>query len=146
MKDGLLSVNYNDHMPIDPNGNVDNDRSQRVWMSLIGAPVAGFDTNRDAFLGPYRSYDKPLVVETGKCTNSKTYGDNGCGTMQADLDLAPGETKEILVMLGIGDSKLVGSKTVKEFGSLERAEKEFVALKKSWHSQLETLSVETPDP
>ena len=26
---------------------------------------AGFDTQRDAFLGPYRGWDRPVVVETG---------------------------------------------------------------------------------
>ncbi len=28
-------------------------------------PLAGFDTQRDAFLGPYRSWDRPIAVERG---------------------------------------------------------------------------------
>ena len=30
----------------------------------------GFDTQRDAFLGPYRGWDRPIVVEQGRTTNS----------------------------------------------------------------------------
>ena len=29
-------------------------------------PLAGFDTQREAFLGPYRGWDNPAVVENGR--------------------------------------------------------------------------------
>jgi N,N'-diacetylchitobiose phosphorylase len=144
-RDGLLRIACNPNMPVDPGGNVDKDQSQRTWMALIGAPMAGYDTSRDAFLGPYRSYDRPLAVETGQCTNSHVYGDNACGTMQADLTLQPGESREVLIMLGIGTAETIGQKTVAEFGSLARADAEFARLKESWHAKLGSLTIETPD-
>ncbi len=146
LRNGLLSVENGVHMPLDPHGNVDKDWSRRVWMALYGAPLAGYDTSRAAFLGSYRSYDRPWVVEQGQCTNSNVYGDNACGTLQANLALQPGESREILVMLGIGDSELVGQRTAAEFGSLERSSEEFEKLKASWHAKLDSLVVETPDP
>ena len=76
LRNGLLRVVSNPHMPIDQQGNLDNDHSRRLWMALIGAPLAGYDTSRAAFLGGYRSYDRPLVVEQGQTTNSDVYGDN----------------------------------------------------------------------
>jgi len=145
VRDGLLSVDRNDHMPISAEGRVEHDWSKRNWMALVGAPLAGYDTSRTAFLGSYRSYDRPLAVEMGKCSNSDVYGDNACGSLQADIELKPGESKEILVMLGIGDSGIVGKKTVAEFGSVQRADAELVKLKESWHSKLGSLIVETPD-
>ena len=36
--------------------------------------LAGFDTQRDAFLGPYRGWDKPAAVERGKSFNSVAHG------------------------------------------------------------------------
>jgi N,N'-diacetylchitobiose phosphorylase len=143
---GLLRITSNEHMPIDPGGNVDHDWSRRLWMALVGAPLAGYDTSRAAFLGAYRSYDRPKVVEQGECTNSNVYGDNACGTLQANLILQPGESREMLVLLGIGDSELVGEPTVAKYGSLECATEEFARLKESWHSKLGGLKVETPDP
>jgi cellobiose phosphorylase len=132
-------------MPLATDGNIDGDRSRRLWMALVGAPLAGYDTSRAAFLGGYRSYDRPLVVEQGQCTNSDVYGDNSCGTLQADLTLQPGETREILIMLGIGDATRDGLPAVTQFGSLESAAREFEHLKQNWHSKLVSLTVETPD-
>ena len=64
------------------------------------------------FLGRYRGYHNPLVVEKGHCTNSNAYGDNACGSLQTNLILEPGESRELLVMLGIGDARVVGKNTV----------------------------------
>ncbi len=37
-------------------------------------PLAGFDTQRDAFLGPYRGWDAPIAVETGQSSGSIAHG------------------------------------------------------------------------
>ena len=54
--------------------------------------VAGFDTQRDAFLGPYRGWDRPVVVERGAATNSIAHGWSPCGVHQVDVALAAGES------------------------------------------------------
>lgn len=146
MQDGLLRIAINDNLPNDPDHFVNNDQSRQAWMALRGADLSGFDTDRAAFLGAYRDYRNPLAVERGTCSDSAAYGDNACGVMQARLTLAPGETRELLVMLGIGAAETVGQRTVREYGSVARAEAEFQKLKAHWHSKLGNLSVETPDP
>lgn len=143
--DNMLQVSINDHLPKDETNFQNNDQGRWSWMALAGTEVSGFDTSREAFLGPYRSYDKPLAVEQGKCTNTSAFCDNVCGTLQTDLSLAPGETREFLVMLGVGKAKEVGAQTVAEFGCLKRAEAELAKVKEHWHSKLESLAVETPD-
>jgi len=87
----------------------------------------------------------PLAVEKGQCSNSNAYGDNACGSLQTDLTLLPGESRTLLVMLGIGEARTAGKRTFDEFGSLERAEAELKKLKDSWHARLGSLVVETPD-
>jgi len=114
-------------------------------MALVGAPLAGYDTSLEAFIGLYHSYHNPIVVEKGHCTNSNAYGDNACGSLQTNITLQPGESREILVLLGIGDVSSIGTRTLAEFGSLERAEVEFKKLKQSWHSKLDSMVVDTPD-
>jgi cellobiose phosphorylase len=64
------------------------------------APLAGFDTQRDAFLGPYRGWDRPLAVEQGKTSDSIAHGWQPMGAHHARLELAPGETREVIVLLG----------------------------------------------
>ncbi len=121
------------------------DLAHHCWMALVGTPLAGYDTSREAFVGPYRSYHNPLAVERGNCGASNAYGDNACGSLQANLSLEPGETREILVMLGIGDARTVGRRALAEFGSPERAALELHRLKEFWHARLDSLVVETPD-
>jgi N,N'-diacetylchitobiose phosphorylase len=142
---GILRIAIQDNLTPDHDGFFIHDIARHTWMALVNAPVDGYDTSREAFLGPYRSYHNPLVVERGACTNSNVYGDNACGSLQTNLDLQPGESTELLVMLGIGDAKSIGRDTLAEYGSLGRAKAEFQKLTDSWHARLGNLLVDTPD-
>ncbi|MBN2003196.1 MAG: N,N'-diacetylchitobiose phosphorylase [Anaerolineae bacterium] len=144
-QDKLLRIAIHDNLTPKDEASLMNYRRDQTWMALVGAPLEGYDTSREAFLGLYRSYHNPLAVEQGHCTQSNAYGDNGCGSLQTTLTLQPGESREVLVMLGIGDARVVGKRTVAEFGSLERADDELKKLKDTWHSRLGSLVVETPD-
>ena len=148
--DGLLRIAIQDNLTPDSGsksgeGGVDHDLAMHTWMALAGSDVSGYDTSRDAFLGPYRGYHNPLAVEQGACTNSDAYGDNGCGSLQTEIELQPGESKTILVMLGIGDARTYGRETVAEYGALARCENELSRLKAHWHGKLGSLVVDTPD-
>ena len=119
--------------------------SMSEWMALAGSPVTGFDTSRQSFIGTYGSYKEPAAVVEGCCYNSEAFGDNACGTLQTDIELAPGESKEILVMLGIGAAEEEGKKALAEFGTIERADLEFDKLVKNWHEKLGSFKAVTPD-
>ena len=117
-----------------------------TWMALVGAPLEGYDTSREAFLGRYRGYHNPLAVEQGRCTNSDAYGDNACGSRAGRADPAAG--REPRAAGDAGHRRRAhgpGKRMVAEFGSLERAEEELGKLKESWHSKLGSLVVDTPD-
>lgn len=143
--DDMLRLSIHDNMATNEPV-LKGDRSSHTWMTLIGAPIAGYDTSREAFLGTYGGYHNPQVVVNGECSSSNSYGDNACGTLQANLTLQPGESREILVMMGIGDAHYIGKQTIAEFGSLERAATELQKLKDNWHAKLGSFIAETPDP
>ncbi len=107
------------------------------WLGTIPAAIL-FSAHTAAITIRWRS-------NKGHCTNSNAYGDNACGSLQADLTLQPGESRELLVMLGIGDARSVGRRAVVEYGSLERAGTELQKLQDNWHARLGSLVVETPD-
>jgi cellobiose phosphorylase len=67
-------------------------------------PVRAFDTQRDAFLGPYRGWDRPLALERGQATGSIAHGWAPCGVHQVDLELAPGETRDVVFVLGYAEN------------------------------------------
>ncbi|MFZ3070679.1 MAG: hypothetical protein WA110_06120, partial [Anaerolineaceae bacterium] len=143
--DNLLRVVYHDNLNQAAGVENPGDAAGHVWMGLVGGSLDGFDTSREAFLGTYGSYQNPLALQEGTCSNSQTYGDNACGTLQSNLTLAPGESHELLILLGIGETRRAGKGIMQEFGSLERAEFELQKLKGEWHAKLESLIVKTPD-
>jgi len=146
VQSNLLRVVYHDNLSQSTTIEDPGDLSGQNWMCLVGAPVIGYDTSREAFLGTYGSFQHPESVINGACKNSNAYGDNACGVLQVDLVLQPGESKDLLVLLGIGDAQTIGTQTVAEFGSLERASRELEKLKAHWHAMLDRLEVNTPDP
>ncbi len=130
--------------------------SEELWFGMAGADLAGFDTDRDAFLGSYRTQSAPLAVERGYCSGTETTGDNACSSMQAQLELAPGETRQVIYMMGVGapdaaweDNEGVavrpGREIMAEFGTPSAVERELAALRSKWLDYLSPLQVATPD-
>jgi N,N'-diacetylchitobiose phosphorylase len=144
-RDNLLRIAIQDNLIPETEGFFIHDIARHSWMGLAGSTIDGFDTSREAFIGPYHGYHNPLVVENGQCTNSNVYGDNACGSLQTNLSLQPGESREVMILLGIGDARSTGKKTMAEFGMLERATVELQKLKDHWHEKQGSLVVETPD-
>jgi cellobiose phosphorylase len=122
--------------------------------------LAGFDTQRDAFLGPYRGWDNPAAVERGELFNSVAHGWAPVGSHHIRLSLAPGETREIVFLLGYHEnppedkfappnSQTINKQTVEpiiaKYLAVDNADAAFEALRTYWNDLLRILGVETPD-
>ena len=143
--DNIIDHGTNVHMPSMPEHFEDDGQGRHTFLAIAGASVKGFDTDREVFLGPYRTYTNPIVVKEGKCKNSIAVGDNGCGVLQVDVDLKKGESKELIVLMGIGAANVEGKNAVLEVGKPTKVKKEFKKLKDYWHSRLEGITAKTPD-
>jgi cellobiose phosphorylase len=71
--------------------------------------IAGFDTDRDAFLGLYNGLHEPEVVRTGASKGSIASGWAPIASHQVMVELDPGESRTIVFVLGYvenpGDEK-----------------------------------------
>ncbi|MBN1118370.1 MAG: hypothetical protein JXA77_14260 [Bacteroidales bacterium] len=143
--DGIIDHGTNLHLPPKPEDFEEGGQGRHTFMGIAGAKISGYDTDRKKFIGPYRSYANPLVVEQGECTNSIAVSDNGCGTLQVDIDLEPGEEMQFTVVMGIGEAALEGKTAVAEFSKSGKATEELHKLKKYWHTKLNNFSVQSPD-
>ena len=76
------------------------ERRDHYALYTVNAPVDGFDTSRDAFLGAWRSNANPEVVEKGACTNSHAHGWAPVGVHQINVTLNPGESRSLIYILG----------------------------------------------
>jgi len=106
----------------------------------------GFDSDREAFLGRNRDLSRPLVVERGKPTNTESSRGNSIGSLCHELELAPGEEREIVYILGISDERSEIDSAIATFREPARVEASFTALKADWAEYLDHFTVETPDP
>jgi N,N'-diacetylchitobiose phosphorylase len=145
-EDGIIDHGTNVQIPPRTDDFEDADQGRHTFLALANACVAGFDTDRTAFLGSYGSYAKPQVVDAGACTNSLAAGDNGCGVLQTRLELQPGVTKEFIVLLGVGSAGIEGRRARDEFSDPKAFDAELSKLKAYWHGRLAGFAVETPDP
>jgi N,N'-diacetylchitobiose phosphorylase len=143
---GIIDHGTNVYIPEMPDNFKEKDQGRHTFQAIAGVEISGYDTDREAFLGPYRTYANPLAVESGQCSNSLGYGDNPCGTLQFDIELAPGETKEFAVLLGIGKPETEGVQVKNAYKYLTVTETELEQLCNYWHTKMKGFTAETPDP
>jgi N,N'-diacetylchitobiose phosphorylase len=143
--DSIIDHGTNLHLPPKPDDFEEGGQGRHTFMGIAGAKITGFDTDRKKFIGPYRTYANPLVVEKGICGNSIGVSDNGCGSLQVDLSLEPGETKEFTVVMGVGEAAKEGKKALSYYNNPAKSSEDFVHVRNYWHSKLNNFSVETPD-
>ncbi len=60
----------------------------------------GFDTDRETFIGMYNGFDAPQQVLAGTSGNSVAHGWSPVASHRFDLTLEPGETEELVFVLG----------------------------------------------
>ncbi|NIM93083.1 MAG: glycosyl transferase [Anaerolineales bacterium] len=122
--------------------------------------VAGFDTQREAFLGAYRGWESPAAVEAGQLSNSMASGWQPIGAQHIKIHLDAGQQKEIIFILGYHEnsqdekfdppeSQRLNKRTVKpviaRYVQVEEVERAFQALRTYWDELLDLLQVSTPD-
>ena len=145
VEDGILNVGISTNLPEVPERFEFRDQSRHSFLTLVGATHSGFDTDREAFLGPYRTYSNPLVVERGETTQSLAYGDNACGTLKVELVLEPGETKTFAVLMGVGRGKDAAPKAKAIVPDVVTAKAKLNEVRDYWHSKIGSFSATTPD-
>lgn len=103
-----------------------------------------FDCLRDKFLGLYHTEDNPVAVEKGICSGSFEKGNNHCGSLHKQIELAPGEEIRIVFMLGEGNRE--AGKIIREkYSNFENIDKAYDNLKEFWNKKMQALQIETPN-
>jgi len=76
------------------------DRRNHYAFYSVNAKIDGFDTDRDSFIGLYNGFDRPDVVFEGKPKNSVAHGWSPVASHYLNIELKPGESKELIFILG----------------------------------------------
>ena len=124
------------------NDNFNNPDTERFF-GLNGAPVSSYCGDRDKFVGNYRGYSNPIGILEG-LKNDLNYCGNSCGALQSDIELLPGETKELIYLLGkMPESD--AADVIGKYNDPKRVDNELSELKGFWHNKLDNFQVKTPD-
>jgi len=110
------------------------------------APLAGFDSDREIFLGRYRDLSNPEVVELGQPRNSEAPRANNIGSLCHEWKLQPGEERQVVFILGVTNDRAAAAPVVARFQNPAEVQAAFKALEDDWAAYLSRFTVETPDP
>lgn len=124
----------------------------------VNAPVKGFDTDRETFFGLYNGFDEPKVVAEGNPTNTIAHGWSPIASHCVEVELQPGEEKNLVFMLGYvenaedkkWESKSVINKTkarkcIERFDTSKKVDVAFAELRAYWDNLLGSFALDSGD-
>ena len=134
------------------------ERRNHYAFYTVNAPVDGFDTDRETFIGLYNGFDEPDAVMEGRPRNSVAHGWSPIASHYLEVTLAPGESRDLIFMLGYvenpqdekWESKGVINKTraremMARFDTPEKVDKAFSELRAYWDDLLDRFTVKSGD-
>ena len=149
------------------------ERRDHYAFYSVNAPINGYDTDRESFLGLYNGFDAPQTVFAGAPNMSVADGWSPVASHYIEIKLQPGESKDLVFCLGYvenkfeekfapdldenstiitsGDRKknIVNKAKAKAMMAMcdtaEKADKLLAELKEHWNSLLGQYSVNSPD-
>ena len=134
------------------------ERRNHYAVFHVNAPVDGFDTDRESFLGLYNGFDRPDAVLEGKARNSVASGWAPVGSHMINVELEPGEEKSFIFILGYCENpkeekweaqdvinKAPAKRLIEAFSTDEQVDKALALLHDYWEKLLSTYSVKSAD-
>ena len=137
------------------------ERRNHYAVYAVNAPVAGFDTDRDSFLGAYGENSAPAVVTNGESRNSVASGWSPIGSHHLKVTLAPGEEKTYIFVLGYVENpvaeKWIGrpedgvinrapaDALLAKFDTTEKADAALADLKAYWNNLLGHFTISSSE-
>ena len=76
------------------------ERRNHYAFYSVNAPVNGFDTDRETFIGLYNEFRDPQNVMAGVSTGSIAHGWSPVASHYIEVELQPGESKDYVFLLG----------------------------------------------
>lgn len=135
------------------------ERRNHYAFYSVNAPVAGFDTDREAFVGLYNGFDRPDAVMEGAPRNSEAHGWSPIASHALDVELEPGEEKQLVFMLGYVENpndrkwerkgvvnKASARELIARFDTPEQVDAAFAELGEYWRKLLSAYELDSGDP
>ena len=118
------------------------------WMafSAISEKVTGFTADRREFLGRNGSGANPAGLSAAALLGATGAGTDPCAALQCSVHLAPGESREIAIVLGAAADPAEARRLLERYRNRDQASSAAVRTVESWEERLSRVQVHTPDP
>ena len=137
------------------------ERRNHYAVYAVNTQLAGFDTDRESFLGAYGENSAPEVVINGTSKNSVASGWSPIGSHHIKVSLAPGESKSFVFVLGYVENPVAekwdgpaengcinrkpAEELLKRFDAPEKADAALAELKEYWNNLLNHFTVSSSE-
>ncbi len=124
----------------------------------VNAPVHGFDTDRESFMGLYNEFSEPKAVLEGTPTNSIAHGWSPIASHYIEVELQPNASKELIFLLGYVENeedekweskgvinKAKAKAAIESLNSPEKVDQKLQELHHYWDELLSVYQVESKD-
>lgn len=106
---------------------------------------AGFETEKENFIGKYRDLRSPQALLDGKLSGSTGKWNDPIACLEVPVSLEPGEEKEVLFVLGLEKKKDDIVKVREHFLQKGIVDEELKKVKEHWEGLFSRLEIKTPD-
>lgn len=134
------------------------ERRNHYSFYSVNTDIAGFDTDRETFLGIYNGFDMPDMVANGCSGNSIAHGWSPVASHLIELSLLPGEVKDFIFVLGYVENnenekftapsiinKTKAQRLINQFRNNDQVDEAFQELKNFYGDLLGKLNIKSGD-
>jgi cellobiose phosphorylase len=134
------------------------ERRDHYAFYTVNRQVEGLDTDREAFLGLYNGFDTPDAVVECRSRNSHAHGWSPIASHHLQIELEPGEEKQLVFVLGYAEvpaadkflekqviNKEPAQKMMARFQTVGDVDRAFEELAAFWDDLLSVYQLEHPE-
>ncbi|HSO09029.1 MAG TPA: protein ndvB, partial [Desulfoprunum sp.] len=123
----------------------DPDYGERVTFVAMTPPPESYGGDRTSFIGRNRSLAQPIAMELPRLSERIGAGLDPCAALRVAVELAPGERRDIVCMLGQAESSIRARELVLRFHDEHAVEDALSRTMAWWDDLLGTVEVHTPE-
>ncbi|MBA3318489.1 MAG: cyclic beta 1-2 glucan synthetase [Gemmatimonadales bacterium] len=119
------------------------------WLAFhaMSEPVTGHTASRHEFLGRNGAASAPAALRPGGRLSGVIGATiDPCAALQCTLELRPGETREVAILLGACEGEAAARQALAEYRDVARARAAVDRAVGTWAERLSVVTVRTPEP